>query len=500
MATATIGIVPVACLAGRAAVVLNATMISGLRLTNSAASSRSRSEQIDSCRNRLVRWLGGKRLVRIFGQQKGLDARAVMDDRDIVCVDLSSLAGEDAAFLSIILTCRYLKDAKRRPPNMAPPHRLIIDEAGSGSLCNATALLLSEAAKFGLRATFSLQHLGQLEEKGELVARAMMVNTGCKIVFNTPDAESARILAEQMYTGHLDLEEWKPRSSRPLAVGNEHVTLYGSSRSEQHASSRSTSKMDSSSLARASAEMSAAMSSSGTGFGSGENTSFSMLPVQGLFEPPPLMGMNRVRSSSSMTSEASGSSRGASSSRQTARSWATTESLEESHSSSESYSESEAYITRYEEMPTQMFSLEEQLHKATGRIMTLDRRMCLVKTESRAPFLARTPDIPAPFKSPEFRAEWWPRYVELTSRRSRYLMPGDKVDVEIAARLEMITQEPVQTDIDFAEPEPAPIIEALERAQQKFKRSPPPSPDREPPPRAKPTFRVFDGGKDGDNA
>ena len=39
MATATIGIVPVSCLAGRAAVVLNATMISGLRLTNSAASS-----------------------------------------------------------------------------------------------------------------------------------------------------------------------------------------------------------------------------------------------------------------------------------------------------------------------------------------------------------------------------------------------------------------------------------------------------------------------------
>jgi hypothetical protein len=43
MATATIGIVSVACLAGSAAVVLNATMISGLRLTISAACSRSRS-------------------------------------------------------------------------------------------------------------------------------------------------------------------------------------------------------------------------------------------------------------------------------------------------------------------------------------------------------------------------------------------------------------------------------------------------------------------------
>ena len=55
MATATIGIVPVACLVARAAVVLNATMISGLRLTNLAASSRNRSELPSAYRRLMAR-------------------------------------------------------------------------------------------------------------------------------------------------------------------------------------------------------------------------------------------------------------------------------------------------------------------------------------------------------------------------------------------------------------------------------------------------------------
>jgi hypothetical protein len=467
--------------------------VSGVLSDLHQLASRSPSrflEQIDSCKNRLVRWLGDKRLARIFGQQKGLNARAVMDAREIVLIDLSSLAAEDAAFLSTILTCRYFSAAKRRRPNESPRHRFIVDEAAA-SICDATAQMLDQLAKYGVLGVFALQRLTQLIEKGEFITGALMVNT-CKIVFNTPDHESARILAEQLFTGYVDLQEWKPASIRPVAVGNEKVVVRGKSRTSHQAHSRSRAEIDSRSWARASAAMTANMFSAGTSFGSGESASFSYIPPEPLLSPPTYVGASRGENNTRQSSSARASANGRSFSTQYARGRAQADAHADMQGASEGFSENESYVTRYQDLPTQMYTLEEQLHRLTGEIMTLPRRECFVKLEGRAPFRARTADVAPAFKSLEFKSEWLPRYLETTARRSPYLVPADKVDADISARLGLITSVQHEPEPDFAEREPMPIIDAPEDYARDYLRR------RSQPTR--PTLRILDGGKDGDNS
>lgn len=465
-------------------------------------------EQIDSWKNRHVRWLGDKRLGRIFGQQKGLNARAVMDDRDIVLVDLSTLAQEDADFLATILVCRYFAAAKRRPPHACARHRIIIDEA-AGSLCTATAQLLDQCAKFGLLGIFSLQRVSQLEEKGEFITGALMVNTGVKIVFNTPEAISARMLAENIFTGYVDLQEWKPASVRPVAVGNDKVTIRGRSQAEHAAHAESSADTDMRSWARASAAMNATMFSSGAAFGSGENLSFASMPADQVLAAPTLLSKTSGRNSASNSSSARGLSSGRSSSRQYARGRARTDARASTEGASSAESESEAFVTRYEDLPTQMFSLEEQLHRLTGEIMTLPRRECFVRLEGHAPFRARTADVQPAFRSIEFRAEMLPRYLQTVAQRSAYLVPADQVDAEIAARLQAITTAPSQPGADFTAPEPMPnVVDAPQRYAREFWNRKSQKPDE--PPGRPPVgelgdkhkhLRVVDGTKDeGDNS
>jgi hypothetical protein len=414
-------------------------------------------EQIDSCKNRLVRWLGDKRLARIFGRQKGLNARAVMDARDIVLIDLSSLAAEDAAFFSTLLICRYFAAAKRRQPNACARHRLIIDEAAA-SICDATAHMLDQTAKFGLLGIFALQRFTQLIEKGEFITGALMVNTS-KIIFNTPDHESARLLAEQIFTGFVDLQEWKPASVRPVAVGNDKVIVRGKSQARNEAHSRSRAQIDSRSWARASAAMSSTMFSAGSAFGSGDSISFATLPPDTMTSPPIHVGTNRGSNNASNASSGRGSSSGRSSSTQYARGQARADAHADMEGASHAASETEAYITRFQDLPTQMYTLEEQLHRLTGEIMTLPRRECFVKLEGKPPFRARTADVAPAFKSIEFRNLWLPRYLEAAARTSPYLTSADEVDAEIAARLSSITKPAAAPETDFAAREPMPSVD-----------------------------------------
>ena len=152
-----------------------------------------------------------------------------------------------------------------------------------------------------------------------------------------------------------------------------------------------------------------------------------------------------------------------------------------------------------------MFTLEEQLHKATALLMNLPRRECVIKLESNAPYLTRTPDLTPAFKSDEFKAEILPRYMEATARRSPYLFPADTIDMEIAARAKLLAAPRPAPDIDFAAPEPTPTIldqspqayaREFHKRRAKAKPAKPPKSDKTKHDR----FRVIDGGiEDGDN-
>jgi hypothetical protein len=445
-------------------------------------------EQIDSCKNRLVRWLGDKRLVRILGQQKGLNARAIMDDRDIVLIDLSSLPQSDAAFLATIITCRYFAAAKRRKPNACARHRLIIDEAAA-SLCTATAELLDQTRKFGLLGIFSLQRLSQLEEKGEFMTGAVMVNCLCKIVFNSPEPLSARVLSENLFGGYLDYESWKPASVRPVAVGNEKIITRGRAHAEHDAISQSTAETDMKSFARATAAVTASMFSSGAAIGSGANSSFASMPDHVLEHGLPISQSNGYNHSNA-ASTSRGNSRATSRAQQYSRGQARTQARAATRGRSTAESETESFITRWELLPTQMFSLEETWSRLGGAIQTLPRRECFVKLEGQPPFRARTADVKPAFRSIEFRNEMLPRYLETAARRSPYLRPSELVDAEIAARLQAITTPAEKPEPDFAASEPLPIVkEPRAYAREFHRRTQSPAPN----------LRVVQGRKDKDH-
>ena len=413
-------------------------------------------ELTESARNRLVRWLGDKRLARIFARQKGLDARKIMDERDIVLVDLCALAQDDANFVSTLLVCRYFAAAKRRPPNSCALHHLIIDEA-EGSLCTATAQLLDQTRKFGLLGIFSLQRIGQLREKGDFITDALMVNAGVKIVFGIPEPVTARYLAEQLFTGYVDLAEWKPGTERPVAVGNEKMILRSSSRAIHHAEHESASHADIRTLARASAFSTSNMVASAATSASGSNSSLASLPTAvPLDVPTPLSqstGLSRTQSSGFTRARGSGRSFA----QQSARGRADAVGRGLSHATSATHGEAEAYVTRYELLPTQTYSLEEQLHRLTGEIMNLAPREVFVKLPAQAPIRTRTPDLAPAWRSLDFRSQMLPLYLENVARRSPYLVPAEQVDAEIAARGERISR-PLGDHDDAATQAPAPIV------------------------------------------
>jgi hypothetical protein len=128
-----------------------------------------------------------------------------------------------------------------------------------------------------------------------------------------------------------------------------------------------------------------------------------------------------------------------------------------------------------------MYSLPDQLHRVTGELMNLAPREVFVKMRGAAPFRTRTADLPAPFRSTEFKQLMLPRYRAVTAARSPYIRSAHEVDAEIAAR--------------FAPSLPKPEKQEPETWREPFDYPDPPAPPDAP--RGKPKLRVVqpDGEK-----
>jgi len=453
-------------------------------------------ELLESFRNRTVRWLGDKRLARLLGKQKGLDAKAVMDGKEIVLIDLAALALDDAAFVMTLLLCRYLAAAKRRTPDLCAPHHLIVDEAAS-SLCTATAQMLDQTRKFGLFGAFSFQRIGQLQEKGEFITEAVMVNAGAKIVFSMPEPRSARFLAEMLFTPHLDLQEWKPGSSRPTAVGNELRITRSRSRARHHAEQHGSATSDMRSHGRVSAMSHADMSAWGSGFSDGNSASFASTPPDPLFASVSPLSQSQGHNHARNLSASGARSSARSSASQTARMRGSTQSHALAEGASVTHGESEAYVTVYDNLPTQMYSVEEQLTRLTGEIMGLQPRECFIKLPYREPYRTRTKDLQPAYRSLALKQHILPRFLANAAAASPYLKPVAHVDADLAARAKRLVTPPATPDPDFAAPEPipTPLDDPLAYADGfRSRRGNATKRQRKPKP-----FRVIDGGAaDGD--
>ena len=467
--------------------------------TLASKSPREFLSLVESTKNRFVRWLGDRRLARILGQPKGLDPLAVMDGRELVFADFSSLTYSDAAFLGCLINSMYFAAARRRPPLQGPRHRLFLDEAES-LITLDVARMCDQSAKQGLLLVAAIQRLGQLRARGDFIADALLTNCSVKICFGGLEPESARYMAESLYAGHLDLAEWKPGTERPVAVGNEKVTLRNRSRAQHRAEHSGRATTDVTSIGRMSASTDATMSAWASGFSDTQSASLlSTPPAPFPFDGPSPLSQSAGQSHARTSNASGGRSSARSSARHTARARGTSVSHTTAHGASIAEGESQAFVTRYENLPSAMFTLEEQLHRATALLMNLPRRECIVKIEDQAPYRTRTPDLTPAFKSPEFKAEMLPRYLDNTARRSPYLAPAETIDAEIAARAAQLNQPvPHEPEPDFTAPEPLPttiIDNPVDFAAAFMRRRSPRTPRTD-----KPDLRIIEGGaSDGDN-
>lgn len=471
-------------------------------------------ELVESAKNRFVRWLGDRRLARILGQNRGLNPQAVMDGREIVLADLSALSYADAAFVGCLITSMFFAAARRRPPMRSARHRLVLDEAES-LITTDVARMTDQCAKYGLNLTAAVQRLGQIRAKGEFVCDALAVNCAVKVCFGGLEPASARYMAELLFSGFLDLAEWKPGSERPVAVGHERETVRSSSRAEHEATHETRAHTRSHSRGEATGTFETTSASSGDFSGTGNSSGLVLSPPAALFGenapnasfiPVPL-SQSRGANESSGASEQSASSSGTS--------HVSSESYGEAHTSGHGTSrgrsltlgESEVFVSRYEWLPSAMYSLEEQLHRVTGELMNLPRRECFVKVEDERPFRTRTADLTPAFKSLAFKRVLLPRALKSWALASPYLVPAAAVDADIAARCEPLPQR--HKPEEFSTPEPMPLVDEPEKFAADFWQTRKlPSPHDEPPKPAKPRgrrpavltpaherFRVVDGDK-----
>ena len=110
----------------------------------------------------------------------------------------------------------FLK-ARSRPKDSRPFY-LYIDECGR-FVNDDIGRILDEARKFGLHLVLAHQHLSQLKKAGEEVYSAVMTNAQTKVVFGGLTPEDARIMAELIFMGEHDLQEAKGRFNKPSVTG-----------------------------------------------------------------------------------------------------------------------------------------------------------------------------------------------------------------------------------------------------------------------------------------
>ena len=230
---------------------------------------------VQSAKNRFVRWLGDRRLARILGQKRGLDLRAVMDNREIVIADLSALNYSDAALVGAIYTSMAFAAARRRPRSSA----LATASFSTKPKVSSRSTLRACATRAPRWASTSLR---PFNGSGSCAPAMTLLPMRCSptapsrfasAVWNPKaPATSPRTcsLAMSIFAnGRLAPNAQLPPGKRQLFSRIEHVpnpTRTVRCRARPH--------MESS--ARASAAMSASMFSAGASFGSGASSSFAV--------------------------------------------------------------------------------------------------------------------------------------------------------------------------------------------------------------------------------
>lgn len=346
-------------------------------------------EYFGSSSNRLLEFLASERIRRILGQEEGIIRfREVMDEGQVLLVNLSSgrrISEANASLLGALMVNDLFLKARGRPKGSRPFY-LYIDECAR-FISEDIGRILDEGRQFGLHLILAHQHLSQLKKAGEAVYGAVMTDARTKVVFGGLSPEEAEIMGEVLYMGELDFEEAKTSLNKPVTVGYSKEWM----RSEAETSGESWGTSES--FTR----------------NSGTSTSRSKTYTVGV-----LLDEEVSRTKGITTDKSEGWSSGTS----------------ESTSRSRTNGQSETMVPILDEMPTAVFSLEEQRHRKAADLRNLRSQQAVIRMPERGSVAFRSARVEEGYANPD-RVE---RFKKQTFLRATFTRPTAAVDIVLRAR------------------------------------------------------------------
>jgi hypothetical protein len=171
-----------------------------------------------STKNRLFRLLTSPTLARFMGiPERTLNLKEIMDEGKILLVNLAPsdhLSHENALVFGALLVNEFFEHALRRQRDRRgkdpQPYYLYMDEF-QNFVSLDIAEMLDQVRKFGLFLVMAHQRFGQLDES---LIDAVLTNCGIRAVFGGLPAESARVMAQEMFISDLDAKKLRLQSIR----------------------------------------------------------------------------------------------------------------------------------------------------------------------------------------------------------------------------------------------------------------------------------------------
>ena len=350
------------------------------------------TEQFGSTANRLMEFLASERIRRILGQQENvINFRHVMDQGHVLLVNLSSgrnISEDNASLLGALIVNDLFLKARGRPKGSRPFY-LYIDECAR-FINPDIGRILDEGRQFGLHLILAHQHLSQLLKAGEAVYGAVMTDARTKVVFGGLSPDDAEEMARNVFMGEFNLEEPKQSLIKPTVVG--HDVIWLSSNSTSDGISSGTSRGDNSGYSSSFSHGSTYRDNGDWFFGEEEVS----------------------RNTSDSGGYSSSSSYGTS----------------ESHTASTTSGQSESLMPILKNLPTTVFSLQEQQHKAAAKLRNLRQQQAVVKMPDRLSVGITAATVEDGYARQE-RVE---RFKQATFEQSSFAKRVSEVEYELAER------------------------------------------------------------------
>lgn len=370
--------------------------------------------EILSTKNKLFRLLTSPTLARFMGvPERTLNLKEIMDQGKILLVNLAPsdhLSHENARVFGALLVNDFFENALRRQKGESStdprPYYLYLDEFQNFVSLDLTEML-DQVRKFGLFLVMAHQRFGHLDEN---MIDAVLTNCRIKVVFGGLPAESARVMAQEMFIKELD-----PKKIKAAIYQTKFWPEYRRDKVYSTASSHS----------------SGSSRGESSGLGSGFNTtSGDFFQAGDWFSASRPAGSSTAESRSSFAFSGSGSS------------------TSDSFSDIEGVADIPIFVpVPFEEVSSiQYYTPEEQLLELTAALKEQYGRHCFIKIQQEKTQPMLVPFVKN-FYTTQKNLEW---YKEKTLREHNALQPAE-VDVLIEAResalLKAATSEPIDVEV-----------------------------------------------------